>query len=101
MGEFRKTEKVIRKVIGYRAYIQNFKVIGRYFEIGGFAGGFPPKVGISENGQNSSFSNVPEKIHAKFQGNLTKFRNFGIFGGKSPPWMQMGGNFGKTEKGIR
>ena len=32
-----------------------------------------------------------ENIHTKFQDNLTKFRDFGILGGKSPPGGRMGG----------
>ena len=34
---------------------------------------------------------MPEYIHTKFQDNLTKFRDFGILGGKSPPGGRMGG----------
>ena len=81
----------------YRAYIPNFKAIGRYFKMGGFGGGISPpggeREGISENGQNSSTSNVLENIHTKFQDNLTKFRDFGILGGKFPPGGGMRGNF--------
>ena len=83
--------------MGYRAYIPNFKVIGRYFEIGGFGGG-GERGGISENGHNSSSSNVPENTHIKFQENRTKFREFL---GEVPPWGANLGDFGKTEKGIR
>ena len=75
--------------MGYRAYIPNLKAIGRYFKMGGFGGGgFPPqggeREGISENGQNSSTSNVLENIHTKFQDNLTKFRGF-FLGGEVTP----------------
>ena len=89
----------------YRAYIPYFKAIGRYFKMGGFGGEeiSPPggeREGISENGQNSSSSKVLENIHIKFQDSLTKFRDFGIFGGKFPP-RGTGVKFRNTEKGIR
>ena len=92
----------------YRAHIPNFKAIGRYFKIGGIWGGgdFPPRRGtgeVSENGQNSSSSNVLEHRHIKFQENLTKLRDFRILGGESPPGggKGNGGEFRNTEKGIR
>ena len=47
--------------------------------------------GISENGQKSSSSNVPENKHTKFQDIRTKFRDFGIFWGKSPLGVEWGG----------
>ena len=89
----------------YRAYIPNFKAIGRYFKMGGFGGGISPpgeeRERISENGQNSSTSNVLENIHTKFEDNLTKFQDFEVLGGKSPPWGGDEGEFRNTEKGIR
>ena len=46
-GNFGKQKKNIHKVMGYIAYIPNFKVIGRYFEMGGIWGGdFPPTGGM-------------------------------------------------------
>ena len=37
----------------YRAYIPNFKAIGRYFKMGGFGeGDFPPRGGTGGNFEN-------------------------------------------------
>ena len=44
----------------------NFNILPKKNELGG----------VSENGQNSTSSDVSEYIHAKFQDNLTKFRDF-------------------------
>ena len=60
---------------------------------------FPPpgweRGGISENGQNSYSSGVPENIHSEFKVNRTIFQDGGYWGERFPPPGGKGGEFRK------